>query len=75
MWSIATRRSAAAHFAMYPPDIPIRCIAAGSPPGGLVLDPFSGAGTTGVAALAIGRRYLGIDLNPAYHDIARPRLA
>ena len=47
---------------------------AGSPPGGLVLDPFSGAVTTGLAAQALGRRYIGIDLNPAYHDIAIQRL-
>lgn len=75
VWSIATRRTAAAHFAMYPPEIPTRCIAAGSPAGGLVLDPFSGAATTGVAAQALGRRYIGIDLNCAYHDIAIRRLS
>nr|WP_211260450.1 DNA methyltransferase [Amycolatopsis jejuensis] len=54
---------------------PRRCIAAGCPPGGHVLDPFSGSGTTGVAARELGRRFTGIDTNPAYHDIARRRLA
>ncbi len=41
----------------------------------VVLDPFSGAGTTGLAALQLGRAYVGIDINPAYHDLARQRLA
>jgi len=42
-------------------------------PGDLVLDPFSGAGTTGVAARTLGRRSLGIDINPDYHDLAASR--
>ncbi len=37
--------------------------------------PFSGAATTGLAALQLGRAYVGIDINPAYHDLARQRLA
>jgi DNA modification methylase len=44
-------------------------------PGGLVLDPFAGAGTTGLAALAEGRRFIGIDMHHAYAAIARRRLA
>jgi DNA modification methylase len=48
----------------------MRAIAAGCPPGGLVCDPFSGVATTGLAALHLGRRYLGIDINPSYHDLA-----
>jgi DNA modification methylase len=44
-------------------------------PGGLVLDPFAGAGTTGLAALAEGRRFIGIELHPGYAAIARRRLA
>lgn len=43
-------------------------------PGGLVLDPFTGAGTTGLAALAEGRRFLGIEMHYAYAAIARRRL-
>ncbi len=74
VWTLATRPLPEAHFAAFPVDIPLRCIAAGCPPGGLVLDPFSGAATTGLAALQLRRRYLGIDLNPAFHDIARRRL-
>jgi len=44
------------------------------PPGGIVFDPFAGSGTTGVAALLEGRRFLGIELTPDYHTIARERL-
>lgn len=55
----------------FPVELPLRCIAAGCPPGGVVLDPFSGTGTTGLAARRLGRLYLGIDRNPAYHQAAR----
>jgi site-specific DNA-methyltransferase (cytosine-N4-specific) len=74
-WSIATRPYPAAHFATFPIDLPLRCIAAGCKPDGVVLDPFSGSGTTGEAARRLGRRYVGVDLNPAYHDLARDRFA
>ena len=75
VWTIAPDRSRAGHPAPSPLEIPRRCIAAGSPPGGHVLDPFSGAGTTGVAARELGRTFTGIDINPRYHELALPRLA
>lgn len=75
VWQIATRPYPAAHFAVFPIDLPIRCIKAGCKPGGTVLDPFSGSGTTGAAARQLGRKYVGIDLNPAYHDLAKARFA
>nr|WP_324606314.1 site-specific DNA-methyltransferase [Streptomyces capuensis] len=75
VWSIATRPYPAAHFAVFPIDLPLRCIKAGCRPGGTVLDPFSGSGTTGAAARQLGRRYVGIDLNPAFHDLAKARFA
>ncbi|WP_405611258.1 DNA-methyltransferase [Streptomyces sp. NBC_01508] len=75
VWSINTRPFPAAHFATFPIDLPLRCIKAGCRPGGTVLDPFSGSGTTGAAARQLGRKYIGIDLNPAYHDLAVPRFA
>jgi site-specific DNA-methyltransferase (cytosine-N4-specific) len=62
------------HPAASPVELPLRCIRAGCPPGGMVLDPFSGTGTTGVAALRSGRSYTGIDLNPAFTATARNRL-
>lgn len=46
-----------------------------TPPGGLVLDPFCGSGSTGVAALAEGFRFIGIDINPAYCEMARKRIS
>lgn len=75
VWSVATRPYPAAHFAVFPIDVPLRCIKAGCKLGGTVLDPFSGSGTTGAAARQLDRRYVGVDLNPAYHDLARERFA
>jgi len=74
VWSIPTRPLRAAHLAAFPIDIPLRCVAASCPPDGVVLDPFSGAATTGLAARQLGRRYIGIDLNPEFHNIALHRL-
>ncbi|WP_337825156.1 site-specific DNA-methyltransferase [Amycolatopsis sp. A1MSW2902] len=74
VWSITTRPLREAHFAAFPVDLPLRCIAAGCPDGGVVLDPFSGAATTGLAARQLGRPYVGIDLNPQFHDIGLRRL-
>jgi DNA modification methylase len=50
------------------------CIKAGCPRGGVVLDPFIGAGTTALVADGIGRRYIGIEINPEYAEMARTRL-
>ncbi|MGW1160405.1 DNA-methyltransferase [Streptomyces sp. NPDC002519] len=75
VWDITTKPYPAAHFAVFPIDLPLRCIKAGCRPGGTVLDPFSGSGTTGAAARQLGRKYVGIDLNPAYHDLAKERFA
>lgn len=74
VWSFATRPLREAHFAAYPIEIPLRCIAAGCRPGGTVLDPFSGAATTGLAALQLGRHYIGIDLSQQYTAIAKQRI-
>ena len=51
------------------------CLALGSHDGDLVLDPFLGSGTTGEAALKMGRRFVGVELNPEYVEIARRRLS
>jgi site-specific DNA-methyltransferase (cytosine-N4-specific) len=75
LWSVTTKPYAEAHFAVMPIDIAVRCVKAGCKPGGTVLDPFSGSGTTGEAARRLGRRYLGIDLKAAYHDLAIKRYA
>ncbi|GAA4866681.1 site-specific DNA-methyltransferase [Saccharopolyspora rosea] len=75
VWSLPTRPLPEAHPAPFPVDLPQRCIAAGCPDNGRVLDPFSGAGTTGIAARQLGRSYCGIDLRRDYHDIFLHRLA
>lgn len=75
VWSIGTRPYPEAHFAVMAPGLAERCIKAGCKPGGTVLDPFSGSGTTGAAARMLGRQHIGIDLNPAYHDLAIARFA
>lgn len=73
VWSIPTGSYPGAHDAVFPLDLPLRCIKASCRPGGTVLDPCSGSGTTGAAALQLGCRFIGIDLNPAHHDLARDR--
>jgi DNA modification methylase len=75
VWSIPTTPLPEAHFAAFPPELPRRCIKAGCRPGGTVLDPFSGAGTTAMAAQQLGRKAIGIDLVAAYHDIALRRMS
>jgi DNA modification methylase len=74
VWRMATRPFSQAHFATFPPELAARCIRAGCPPRGLVLDPFGGAGTTALVALRLGRRAALIELNPEYADIAAERI-
>lgn len=74
VWQIAKTPYSKAHFATFPPELPRRCIAAGCPPGGVVLDPFAGSGTTLAVALSLGRRAIGIELNPEYCDLIRDRV-
>lgn len=74
-WAIPTRPFPQAHFAVMPVALADRCVRAGCKPGGTVLDPFSGSGTTGLAAARNGCRYIGIDLNSDYLDMSlRTRL-
>ena len=74
VWTIPTRAFSRAHFATMPPDLAEICIKAGSAPGDLVLDPYAGAGTTGLVALRLGRRFLGCELNPEYAAMAEDRI-
>lgn len=74
VWSINTEPLREAHFAAFPTQLVARCISAGCPKDGLVLDPFFGAGTVGVVCQQLQRRFVGIELNPEYIDIARKRL-
>ena len=74
VWSITPKPFKGAHFATFPPDLVRPCILAGCPVGGTVLDPFFGAGTTGLVASELGRSTIGVDLNPAYAALAAERL-
>ena len=74
VWKIPTRPFKGAHFATFPPKLVEPCILAGSRPGDMVLDPFAGAGTTGLVAHRLGRSFVGIDLNPDYAQMARDRI-
>ncbi|NTG85843.1 site-specific DNA-methyltransferase [Agrobacterium rhizogenes] len=74
VWPIATKPFSEAHFATFPPELAERCILAGCPEGGYVLDPFGGAGTTALVAERHGRNAILIELNPEYADITRRRL-
>lgn len=75
VWTVTTRPFKGAHFATFPPKLIEPCILAGSRPGDKVLDPFSGAGTTGLVAQQHGRQYIGIELNPEYVEMSRKRMA
>ena len=75
VWTIATQPFSGAHFACMPQALAERCILAGCPGGGTVLDPFAGAGTTGLVARKRRRIFVGIELNPAYADMARKRIS
>ena len=73
VWTLATLPTPEAHFATYPIELPELCIRAGCPEGGVVLDPFTGAGTTALACLKNGRRFVGVELNAEYIQIAHAR--
>jgi DNA modification methylase len=61
------------HFALMPSSLANWCLQASLPPGGVCLDPFMGAGTTGLAALAMGGRAVGVDVRPDYLELAASR--
>lgn len=74
VWNIATQPFSEAHFATFPPELAKRCIEAGCPKGGVVLDPFGGAGTTGLVADRLQRDCILIELNPEYAAMAEKRI-
>src|ERR1035437_5216599 len=75
VWRVTTKPFRAAHLATFPPELIEPCILAGAPKKGVVLDPFMGAGTTGMVAARHGRNFVGIELNPEYAKIAEARIA
>ena len=74
VWNVNTKPCKEAHFATYPDTLIEPCVLAGCPEGGIVLDPFMGAGTTGMVARKYGRDYIGIELNAEYIDMANKRI-
>jgi DNA modification methylase len=74
VWTVATHPFKQSHFATFPEILIVDCIKAGSREGDIVLDPFTGSGTTAVVAACLNRRYVGFELNPAYVAMARKRL-
>jgi hypothetical protein len=73
-WDICTKPFRGAHFAVYPEEICVKPILSSCPPNGIVLDPMCGSGTTLAVAKKLDRKYIGIDLNRHYVDIAIERL-
>jgi site-specific DNA-methyltransferase (cytosine-N4-specific) len=74
VWQINTEPCKEAHFAVFPRALVRPCILAGSPKGGLVLDPFLGSGTVGIVAIETGRRCVGIEVKADYVKIAKQRM-
>ncbi len=75
VWTVTLKPYHEAHFATFPPKLIEPCVLAGAPRGGVVLDPFMGAGTTALVAATHGRQFLGCELNPEYKAIADRRVA
>ena len=74
VWTINTKPYKEAHFAVFPPELCETPIKAGCPENGIVLDPFFGSGTVGLVADKLNRKWIGIELNPKYCEIAEKRL-
>lgn len=75
VWTVASQAYSEAHFATFPPTLIEPCILAGCPKGGTVLDPFGGAGTTGLVSDRLGRDAVLIELNPEYVALAERRMS
>jgi DNA modification methylase len=74
VWTITTKPFSEAHFATFPEELVNPCILAGCPKDGIVMDCFMGAGTTALMALKLNRKFIGIELNPKYIEIANKRI-
>jgi len=73
VWSIKLQPLSEAHFATFPEELVKKCIKAGSPKNGIVLDPFAGSGTTGKVAEDLGRDAILMELVPEYLNIIKKR--
>ena len=81
VWTVTTKPFKGAHFATFPPDLIRPCVRAGSPPGGTVLDPFAGSGTTGHAVINLNRedggkrKYTLVEIGDYFDTVLKPRIA
>lgn len=75
VWTVATQAYSGAHFAVFPAALIEPCVLAGSRPGDVVLDPFMGSGTTAQVAQALGRQWIGCELNTEYTPLQQARTA
>lgn len=75
VWHLSTSSYRGAHFATFPEKLIMPCVKAGSREGGIILDPFSGAGTTALVAKKLGRKYIGIELNEEYIRLSNERIS
>ena len=75
VWNMASVRANDDHEAKFPLELPHRIIKLLTAPGEIVLDCFMGSGTTALAAIRLGRRYVGTELQPSYVNLARKRCA
>jgi len=74
VWNVQKKPYKGAHFAVYPPELIVDCIKAGSEKGDCVLDPFMGSGTTAMVAKSLGRDYIGCELHEDYGNLIQKRV-
>ena len=74
VWNVQTKPYKDAHFAVYPPELVIPCIKAGSEKNDIILDPFMGSGTTAMVAKSLGRHYIGCELHEGYGKLIKNRI-
>ena len=74
IWDIAVAQNKTSHPAVYPIEIPLKHIQSWSNEGDIVLDPFMGSGTTGLAALELNRKFIGIEMNNEYFELSKQRI-
>lgn len=75
VWTVCPASYKGAHFATFPPSLIEPCILAGSRPGDIVIEPFTGSGTTLAVAVGHGRRAIGSELNPEYIRLIKRRMS
>ena len=75
VWNVNIKPCKESHFATFPDTLIEPCVLAGCPENGIILDPFMGAGTTGMVAKRHKRNYVGIELNADYIKITEERIS